>query len=76
MYVHSVYDFYFSCTYLFPNASKYFADKTDGGVETVLASSHLGKAVGMLLAGVQACLSEPRGPSRAVTGLPRYSVWG
>lgn len=48
-----------------PTASKFFANKADGGVESLLASSHLGEASEIFLVGVQACPSEPHG-----------SLWG
>lgn len=44
-----------------PTASKFFANKADGGVESLLASSHLGEASEIFLVGMQACPSEPHG---------------
>lgn len=44
-----------------PTASKFFANKADGGVESSLASSHLGGASEIFLVGMQACPSEPHG---------------
>lgn len=44
-----------------PHASQFFASKADGGVESLLASSHLGEASEIFLVGMQTCPSEPHG---------------
>lgn len=52
---------YFFCTDL-SLTSRLSSHRTDGGVESLLASSHLGEASEIFLVGEQACPSEPHGP--------------
>lgn len=55
-FVYDARDHHVSCTDLFHTASKIFPSRADGGVESLLARSHLGGASDIFLLGEQAAL--------------------